>query len=179
MSQSEKKKKRRRGGDICSLLFCSNPRTDSISLHQAPKDPEIRKKWFNFVAKTRQNISDLKTFHICSDHFTDADYLIPPVVAASSDVKFKRILNRNAVPSIYPSPTFDKVKSKQSEYEVVKKSGVKLPPFAKPSYALVDVDVKMKDSIKRRRKKTVDKLSLSRVSQSFTDLSFWLDFSSF
>ena len=119
------------------------------------------------------------TFHICSDHFTDADYLIPPVVAASSDVKFKRILNRNAVPSIYPSPTFDKVKSKQSEYEVVKKSGVKLPPFPKPSYALVDVDVKMKDSIKRRRKKTVDKLSLSRVSQSFTDLSFWLDFSSF
>ena len=122
------KEKRRRGGDICSLLFCSNPRTDRISLHQAPKDPEIRKKWFNFVAKTRQNISDLKTFHICSDHFTDADYLIPPVVAASSDVKFKRILNRNAVPSIYPSPTFDKVKSKQSEYEVVKKSGVKLPP---------------------------------------------------
>ena len=100
------------------------------------------------------------------------------MVAASSDVKFKRILNRNAVPSIYPSPTFDKVKSKQSEYEVVKKSGVKLPPFPKPSYALVDVDVKMKDSIKRRRK-TVDKLSLSRVSQSFTDLSFWLDFSSF
>ena len=56
------------------------------------------------------------------------------MVAASSDVKFKRILNRNAVPSIYPSLTFDKVKSKQSEYEVVKKSGVKLPPFAKPAY---------------------------------------------
>ena len=116
MSQTEKKKKRRRGGDIFSLLFCSNPRTDSISLHQAPKDPEIRKKWFNFIAKTRQHMSDLKIFHICSDHFSDADYLIPPVVATSSDVKFKRILNRNVVPSIYPSPTFDKIKSKQSEY---------------------------------------------------------------
>ena len=46
-----------------------------------------------------------RSFHCC-------DYLITPVVAASSDVKFKRILNRNAVPSIYPSPTFDKVKSK-------------------------------------------------------------------
>ena len=101
MSQPEKKKKMRRGGDICSLLFCLNPRTDSISLHQAPKDPEIR-KWFTFIANKRQNISDLKTFHICSDHFTDADYLIPPVVAVSSDVKFKRILHRNAVPSIYP-----------------------------------------------------------------------------
>ena len=57
---------------------------------------------------------------------------------------------------------------------MVKKSGVKHPPFAKPSYALVDADVKKKDSIKRRRKKTVDKLSLSRVSQGFTDLSFAL-----
>ena len=112
MSQPEIKKKRRRGGDISSLLFCSNRRTDSINLHQAPKDPEIWKKWFIFVAKTRQNISNIKTFHICSDNFTDADYLIPPVVAASCDVKFKKNLNRNAVPSIYLSPTFDKVKSK-------------------------------------------------------------------
>ena len=62
---------------------------------------------------------------------------------------------------------------------MVKKSGVKLSPFAKPSYPLVDVDVKTTDRIKRRRKKTIDKLSLSHVSQSFTDLSFWLDFSSF
>ena len=62
---------------------------------------------------------------------------------------------------------------------MIKKSGVKLPLFAKPSYALVDVDVKKKDSIKRRRKNKVDKLSLSHVSQRFTDLSFWLDFSSF
>ena len=113
MSQSEQKKKRRQGGDICSLFFCSNPRTDSISLHQAPKDPEIWKKWFNFAVKTRQNISNLKTLHICSDNFTDADFLIPSVVDVSSDVKFKRILNRNAIPSVYPSPTFDKVKSKQ------------------------------------------------------------------
>ena len=57
---------------------------------------------------------------------------------------------------------------------MVKKSGVKLPLFAKPSYALVDADLKKKDRIKRRRKKTVDKLSLSRVSQGFTDLSFGL-----
>ena len=86
----KKKKKRRRGGDICSLLFCSKSRTGSISLHHAPKYPEIRKKLYNFVAKTRQNISDLKTFHICSEHFTNADYLIPPVVAASSESNSKQ-----------------------------------------------------------------------------------------
>ena len=94
----------------------------------------MQEKGFNFFAKTRQNISHFKTFHICPDHFTHADFLNPPLVGVTSNVKFIRILNRNAVPSIYPSPTFDKVKSKQSEYEVVKKSGVKLPPFAKPAY---------------------------------------------
>ena len=77
---------------------------------------------------------------------------------------------------IYTSPSFDKVKSNQSEYEVVKKIGNKLPSFPKASYTLVDVDVKRKDSIKRRRKKTVDKLYLSRVSQSFTEFSFCLTF---
>ena len=130
----------------------------------------MQEKGFNFFAKTRQNISHFKTFHICPDHFTHADFLIPPLVGVTSKVKFIRILNRNAAPSIYPSPTFDKVKSKQSEYEVVKRSAVKLAPFAKLSYALVDVDLKKKDSIKRRRKKTGDKLSLSCASLSFTDL---------
>ena len=96
----------------------------SISLHQAPADPEIWKRWFNFVAKTRQDITNLHTLHICSDHFTDADFLI-----------HQWLLH---------------------------------PPFAKPSNILVDVDVKRKDSIKRRRKKTVDKFSLSRVSKSLT-----------
>ena len=56
---------------------------------------------------------------------------------------------------------------------------VKLPPFAKPSYVLVDVDVKKKDSIKRRRKESVDKLPLSQVDQSFTELSFCWTFSAF
>ena len=91
------------------------------------------------------------------------------LIQKNSNVKFKRILNGNAILSIYPSPTFDKVKSKLSEYELVNKSGIKLPPF-------VDGDVKRKDSIKRMRKKTVDKLSLSHVSQSFTEFSFCLIF---
>ena len=89
---------------------------------------------------------------LSSVHFTDADFLISPVVTASSDIHFQRILNRNAIPSIFLSPPFIKVKSKQSEYEVVKKIGITPPLFAKLSYVLVDVDVKRTDSIKRRRK---------------------------
>ena len=52
------------------------------------------------------------------------------------------------------------------------KSGVKLPPFAKPSYALLDVDVNKKDSIKRRRDKTVGKLPLSRLSHILLTFPF-------
>ena len=35
-------------------------------------------------------ISATSRLHICSDNLTDADYLIPPVVPASSDVKLKK-----------------------------------------------------------------------------------------
>ena len=50
------------------------------------------------------------TLHICSHHFNDADFLIPTVVDASSDVHIYRTLQRNAITSIYLSPTFGKVK---------------------------------------------------------------------
>ena len=93
-------------------------------------------------------------------------------------VKFTRIkiyefLNRNVVPSISPLRTFFKVKSKQSSlYGVFKRSAAKPLPFARPSYASVDVDVNKKDSIKRRRNKTVDRLSVSHLSQVLLTLPF-------
>ena len=44
---------------MCSLSFCCKRLKDNISIHKPPKDPEIEKKWFNFVAKTRGNVSKL------------------------------------------------------------------------------------------------------------------------
>ena len=41
---------------MCSLSFCSKGMKDNESIHKPPKDPETMKKWFNFVAKTRENV---------------------------------------------------------------------------------------------------------------------------
>ena len=78
MASDETQKKKRKTGDMCSLSFCSKRLKDNFSIKKPPKDPEIRKKWFNFVAKTRENISKLNTVYECSDHFTEDDYTINP-----------------------------------------------------------------------------------------------------
>ena len=61
MASEETQKKKRRTGDMFSLSFCSKSLKDNVSIHKPPKDPEIRKKWFNFVAKTRENVFRLNT----------------------------------------------------------------------------------------------------------------------
>ena len=61
---------------MCSLSFCSKRLKDNVSTNKPPKNPEIKKKWFNFVAKTRENVSKLNTVYVCSDHFTEDDYTI-------------------------------------------------------------------------------------------------------
>ena len=50
---------------MCSLSFCSKRLNDNASIHKPPKDPEIKKKWFSFVAKTWENVSKLDTVAIC------------------------------------------------------------------------------------------------------------------
>ena len=93
---------------MCSLSFCSKRLKDNVSIPKPPKDPEITKKWFNFVGKTRKNVSKLNTVAICSDHFIEDDYTINPsqfglFTTGETDVKFKRTLKRGVVPSIYPT----------------------------------------------------------------------------
>ena len=56
------------------MSFCSKRLKDNVSIHKPPKDPEIKKKRFNFVAKTRKNVSKLNIVYVCSDHFTEDDY---------------------------------------------------------------------------------------------------------
>ena len=53
MAGEETQKKKERVGDMYSLSFCSKRLKDNVRIHKLPKDPEKKKKWFNFVAKTR------------------------------------------------------------------------------------------------------------------------------
>ena len=100
---------------MCSLSFCSKRLKDNVSIHKPPKDPEIKKKWFNFVTKTRENVSKLNTEAICFDHFTEDDYTINPSQFGdiyTTDVKFRRTLKRGVVPSIYPTPSEEQLVQK-------------------------------------------------------------------
>ena len=76
MAGEQTQKKKERVGDMYSLRFCSKRLKDNVRIHKPPKDPEIKKKWFNFVAKTLENVSKLNTVYVCSDHFTEDDCTI-------------------------------------------------------------------------------------------------------
>ena len=76
MASEETQNKNERIGDMYSLSFGSKRLKDNVIIHNPPKDPEIKKKWFNFVAKTRGNVSKLNTVYVCSDHFTEDDCTI-------------------------------------------------------------------------------------------------------
>ena len=87
---------------MCSSSFCSKRLKDNVSIHKPPKHPEIMKKWFNFVVKTRENVSKLNTVYVlCSDHFTEDDYTINPsqfglLTSDETDVKFSRTWKRSS-----------------------------------------------------------------------------------
>ena len=54
MASGETQNKKERIGDMYSLSFCSKRLKDNVRIHNPPKDPEIKRKWFNFVAKHRE-----------------------------------------------------------------------------------------------------------------------------
>ena len=46
------------------LEFCFKRLKDNVNMRKPPKGPKMRKKWFNFVAKTQENVSKLNTVYI-------------------------------------------------------------------------------------------------------------------
>ena len=167
MASEETQKKKRRTGDMCSLSFCSKRLKDNVSIHKPPKDPEIRKKWFNFVAKTRENVSKLNTVYVCSDHFTEDDYTINPsqfglFASGETDVRFRRTLKRGVVPSIYPTPTEEQLQKEKQFSRAAKSRGISIPKTTRPSLASLKKDKSGERKIKRKH--DFDKLAGSRVS---------------
>ena len=167
MASEETQKKKRRTGDMCSLSFCSKRLKDNVSIHKPPKDPEIREKWFNFVAKTRENVSKLNTVYVCSDHFTEDDYTINPsqfglFASGETDVRFRRTLKRGVVPSIYPTPSEEQLVQKEKQFRATKSHGISIPKTTRPSLASIKKDKSGESKIKRKH--VLDKLAVSRVS---------------
>ena len=125
MASDETQKKKKKTGEMCSLSFCSKRLKDNVSIHKLPKDPQIRKKRFSFVAKTRENLSKLNTVYVCSYHFTEDAYTISPsqfslLASGETDGRFRRTLKRGVVPSIYPSPSEEQLVQKEKRLRTAK-----------------------------------------------------------
>ena len=126
---------------MCSLNVCSKRLKDNVSAHKPPKDPEIR-KWFNFVAKTLENVSKLNTVYVCSDHFTEDNYIINPsqfglLASGEKDVRFRRTLKRGVVPSIYPTPSQEQLVQKEKQFKAAKSRGINILKTARPCLASI------------------------------------------
>ena len=129
---------------MCSSSFCSKRLKDNVSIHKPSKHPEIMKKSFNFVVKTRENISKLNTVYVlCSDHFTEHDYTINPsqfglLTSGETYVRFRRTLKRGAVLSIYPTPSEEQLVQNEKQFRAAKSRGISIPKTARPSLASIE-----------------------------------------
>ena len=167
MESYETQKNKRKTGDMCSLSFCSKRLKDNVSIHKPPKDPEIRKKWFSFVAKTWENVYKLNTVYVCSDHFTEDNYTINPsqfglLVSGEIDVRFRRTLKRGVVPLIYGTPSEEQLVQKEKQLRAAKSRGISIRKTARPSLASVKRDKSGESKVKRKH--VLDKLTVNRVS---------------
>ena len=142
MASEETQKKKRRTCDMCYLSFYSKRLKDNISIHKSSNDPEIRKQWFNFVAKTRENFSKLNTVYVCSDHFTEDDCTINPsqfglLASGETDVRFRRTLKRGVVSSIYPTATEEQLVQKEKQIRAAKSRGISILKTSRSSLASI------------------------------------------
>lgn len=102
--QKDSRKKKRTPGKRCVVMFCDKTNADGVSLHQFPKEENLRRQWISFVRLKR----DPKTWtpgsgHICSAHFTPEDY--QGFGAKLAGFSSKLVLRKEAIPSIQAAPT--------------------------------------------------------------------------
>ncbi|XP_067124850.1 THAP domain-containing protein 1-like, partial [Centruroides vittatus] len=104
----------------CSVPFCTSNKSkkDGTSFHEYPAEESLRLKWIKAVSRKDENSSKLwkpsDWSVVCSKHFLESDY--------KPGLK-KRILIRNAVPSVFPEyPSYKQIVCKEARREVKKVS---------------------------------------------------------
>ena len=137
---------------MCYFSFCSKRLKDNVSIHKPPKDPEIKKKQFNFVAKTRENVSKLNTVYVCSDHFTEDDYTINLskfglLTSGKTDVK-RGVKEEQFLQFIQHHQRNNLFKKNNSLGQRAKSRGVSIPKTARPSLASIKKDKSVDSKIK-------------------------------
>lgn len=85
----------------CVAAGCSNTHSHNVSMHQFPKDPELRLKWEKQVQRTRDKWRATDNSFLCSDHFEADCFNVDSVLAEQMGLKKRRTLKPDAVPTIF------------------------------------------------------------------------------
>ncbi|XP_072175107.1 uncharacterized protein [Diadema setosum] len=84
----------------CVVAGCSNTTKDGVSLHQFPKDENVRRMWTAKVKLTRAKWSGpSESSVLCSAHFKEDDF-VESGMHSKFGIKKKRMLKSSAVPNI-------------------------------------------------------------------------------
>ena len=100
----------------CCVPWCNNyyenTASRGVSYHQIPKDPMLNKLWKDLLRRVNLPADELT--HVCSSHFTSADYDSDYQIREKlTGQKLKRRLKRDAVPSKFDFPTSSTSTSKK------------------------------------------------------------------
>ena len=102
---ADRKEKRRKGGRFCvagapNNMSCrNNSYTEGMTVHQFPKDPNVRKKWVKFVQRHRVDFAEPvnKYAVLCSAHFEQTCY--ERRYSNDEGLKMNRVLIRGSIPT--------------------------------------------------------------------------------
>lgn len=103
-SKKLKMSENRRGGRYCvaggpNQQSCMNSTyKEGISMHQFPKDPQIRIQWEKFVQRHRKDFKATSQYtSLCSVHFEESCYEFPMQLEG---IKMTKKLKKGSIPTI-------------------------------------------------------------------------------
>ena len=85
----------------CVAAGCSNTSSSSITLHEFPEDPLLRREWEKQVLCTRAHWKATKYSHLCSEHFTPDCFEAESSLDAGFGIKRRKKLKLGAIPTVF------------------------------------------------------------------------------
>ena len=102
----------------CCVPGCINhsSKTSNISYHRIPNDKGLQKAWLARIR--RENLPPLQNCYVCSEHFTDDCFETDLKAQLMPELRVKRRLKRDAIPSVFsfgPEPKKPRISSENRE----------------------------------------------------------------
>lgn len=94
----------------------STKTSNIISYHRIPNDKGLQKAWLARIR--RDNLPPLQNCYVCSEHFTDDCFETDLKAQLMPELKVKRRLKRDAIPSVFsfgPEPKKPRLSSENRE----------------------------------------------------------------